>query len=89
MVARNLEMRLITAPGNGQPMVELWCEDGHWGSVESVGGVLYFELLPRPNGEPWSFPPVAVERILEQARQALQGDDGEAAPSTSNVKEAS
>ena len=89
MVVQHLDFRIVQVTKDGGPAAELWCEDGLWGRILQIDDTLHFEFVPRSDGEPWRLHPEAVERILEQARQALQGDDGEAAPATSNEKEAS
>ncbi|MCX6021649.1 MAG: hypothetical protein NTZ05_07940 [Chloroflexi bacterium] len=89
MVVQHLDFRIVQMTEDGGPTAELWCEDGIWGRIVEIDDALYFELVPRSDGEPWRLSPESVEQILEQARQALQGNDGEAQPSPSDQKEAS
>lgn len=66
---------LIASPSDREELVaELWFDNEMWGEINQEDGKVTLELYPKPDGEPWRFPPEVAEEQIRLARHSLLGD---------------
>ena len=70
-VHQGLHYIIADLPDREELVAELWMDRECWGEISKEKGEVVLELYPRRDGEPWRFPPEAVERLINIARRDL------------------